>query len=213
MSSTHTWQLNIPTLPPAACVHHLFLAMKTTGLLSIGQLCDHGCSATFSQHHLVIKNKRAITILVGHRNSSNGTWMVQLDEQAQPHTTLPLNCNTIMLSDTTKKDLAHFHHASLGSPVPSTLLAAIDAGFLLSFPGLTTQLVKNTSPRASRQARATWTRNVKTYNQQNGIKPTHLLPSTHIMFSLPHHHPHAPTCSSVPSSRPPKQCTLFLNRR
>ena len=157
MSSTHTRELNIPTLPPAACVQHRLPAIKTTGLLSIGQLCDHGCSATFSQHHLVIKNKRATKILVGHQNSSNGMWMVQLDKQAQPHTKLPLTCNTIMLSDTTKKYLAHFHHASLGSPFPSTLLKAIDAGFLSFFPGLTTQLVKNTSPRASIQARATWT--------------------------------------------------------
>ena len=57
MSSTHTKHLNIPSLPPAACLQHQFPAMKTTGLLSIGQLCDHGCSATFSQHHLVIKKK------------------------------------------------------------------------------------------------------------------------------------------------------------
>ena len=75
-------------------------------------------------------------------------WMVQLDEQAQPHTTLPLACNAIMLSDTTKKDLAQFHHASLGSPVPYTLLAAIDAGFLSSFPGLPTQIVKKHLPKS-----------------------------------------------------------------
>ena len=179
--------------------------MKTTGLLSIVQLCDHGCSATFSQHHLVIKNKRATTILVGHRNSSNGMWMVQLGEQARPHTTLPPTCNAIILSDTTKKDLAQFHRALLGSPVPSTLLKTIVAGFLSSFPGHTTQLVKNTSPRASRQARATCTRSVKTYNQPNGVKPTHFLPSTHI----PRHHQHAPTFSSVPSLRPPTKFTLI----
>ena len=130
MSITHTRQLNIPTLPPAACVQNSFPEMKTTGLLSIDQLCDHGCSATFSQHHLVIKNKRATTILVGHQNSSNSMWMVQLDKQAQPHTTLPITCNVIMISDTIKKDLTQFHHASLGSPVPSTILAEIDASTL-----------------------------------------------------------------------------------
>ena len=148
MSSTHTKHLSIPTLPPAACLQRQSPAMKTTGLLSIGQLCGHGCSDTFSQHHLVIKNKQATTILVGHRNSSNGMWMVQLGGQARPHPTVPPTFNAIMLSDTTKKDLAQFHHASLGSPVPSTLLKAIDAGFLSSFPGLTPQLVKNTFPRA-----------------------------------------------------------------
>ena len=183
--------------------------MKTTGLLYIGQLCDHGCSATFSQHHLVIKNKRATKILVGHRNYSKSMRMVQLDEQAQPHTTLPLTCNAIMLSDTPKKDLAQFHHASLGSPVPSTLLAAIDAGFLSSFPRITTQLVNKHLPKSIQTGKGHMDQERKTYNQQNGIKPNHFLPSTQIMFSLPHHHLHAPTCSSVPSSRRLKIFTLI----
>ena len=148
MSSTHTKHLSIPNLPPAACLQHQLPAMKTTGLLSIGQLCDHGCSATFSQHHLVIKNIQAITILVGHRNSSNGMWMVQLGGQTRPHSTVPPTCNAIMLSDTTKKYLAQFHHASLGSPVPSTILKAIYAGFLSSFQGLTPQLVKKHLPKS-----------------------------------------------------------------
>ena len=74
--------------------------------------------------------------------------MVQLGEQTRPHTTLPPTCNAIMLSDTTKKYLAQFHHASLGSPVPSTLFKAIDAGFLSSFPRLTTQLVKKHLPKS-----------------------------------------------------------------
>ena len=50
--------------------------------------------------------------------------MVQLGGQARPHPTVPPTCNAIMLSDTTKRDLAQFHHASLGSPVPSTLPTA-----------------------------------------------------------------------------------------
>ena len=75
-------------------------------------------------------------------------WMVQLGEQARPHTTLPPTCNAIMLNDTTKKDQAQFHHASLGSTVPSTLLKAIDVSFLSSFPGLTTQLVKKHLPKS-----------------------------------------------------------------
>ena len=151
------------------------------------------------------KKKQASTILVRHRNSSNGMWMVQLGGQAEPHPTVPPTCNEVMLSDTTKKDLAQFHHAPLGSPVPSTLLKAIDAGFLCSFPGLTPQLMKNTFPRASIQARATWTRSVKTYNQLNGVKPIHFSPSTHTLWR----HQHAPTYSSAPSLRPPTKFILI----
>ena len=53
-----------------------------------------------------------------------------------------------MLSDTTKRDLAQFHHSSLGFPVPSTLLKAIAAGFLSSLAGLTPQLVKKHLPKS-----------------------------------------------------------------
>ena len=57
-------------------------------------------------------------------------------------------CNAIILSETTKKDLAQFHHAPLGFPVKSTFLNAIDAGFLASFPGLNKKLVTKHLPKS-----------------------------------------------------------------
>ena len=56
--------------------------------------------------------------------------------------------NDIVLSDTTKKDIAQLHHASLGFPVQSTLVDAINHGFLSSFPRLTTKLVTNYLPKS-----------------------------------------------------------------
>ena len=90
MTSTHTRQLNIPSLPPEACTQHLFPEMKTSGLLSIGQLCDSGCTAKFSERRLIVRNSRGTIILVGHRiprgekNYTNGMWMVQLDNDTPP---------------------------------------------------------------------------------------------------------------------------------
>ena len=147
MTSSHTRTLNIPTLPPEACTQHLFPQMTTTGLLSIGQLCDHGCTATLSRHRIVIRNKSGAIIIVGHRRGPNSMWLVDLDDNT-PTTSLLPTCNAIILSETTKKDLAQFHHASLGSPVTSTLLSSIDAGFLASFPGLTKKLVKKHLPKS-----------------------------------------------------------------
>ena len=127
MSSTHTRILDIPSLPQEACIQHLFPQMTTTGLLSIGQLCDHGCTATFSEKKLIIRNKEGVVIIVGHRRGPNTMWLVQL-EADRPITEVTPNCNAIILSDTTKRDLAKFHHVSLGFPVKSTLLDAIDNG-------------------------------------------------------------------------------------
>ena len=43
-------------------------------------------------------------------------------------------------------DLTKYLHASLFSPVKSTLIKAIDKGFLMTFPGLTSALIKKHLP-------------------------------------------------------------------
>ena len=116
MSSAHTRILDIPSLPQEVCIQYLFPQMTTTGLLSIGKLCDHGCTATFSEKQLIIQNKEGVIIIVGHRRGHNTMWLVQL-EADQPITDKTHACNAIVLSETTKKDLAKFHHASLGFPI------------------------------------------------------------------------------------------------
>ena len=142
MTSTHTSCLNRPSLPPGVCHQHLLPTMKTTGLLSIGQLCDHVYTAIFYKHQLIIRNKQGDIIIIGHRvpmgdkDYTNGMWMVNLNKNTPPSSVLH-SSNAIILSDTTKTDLAKLHHASLGSPVKSTLVNAINKGFLNTFPGLT----------------------------------------------------------------------------
>ena len=147
MTSTHTRTLDIPTLPPTACIQHLFPEMKTTGLLSIGQLCDHGCTAKFSRTKLVIRNSHGTIIMVGYREHRNKMWMVNVQNN-KPHKCMMQGCNAIILSDTTKNDLAKFHHVSLGNPVKLTLIGAIDKGFLATFPGLTRKLAHKFLPKS-----------------------------------------------------------------
>ena len=149
MTSTHTKILNIPSLPISARTQHMFPEMNTTGLLSIGQLCDHDCTAIFSRTRLIIRNKENEIILIGRRDPyiTNGMWIVNLDDNA-PKQNMLNTCNAIILSDTTKKDLAQFHHASLGFPVKSTVIQAIDAGFLSSFPGMNKKLITKHLPKS-----------------------------------------------------------------
>ena len=73
-------------------------------------------------------------------------WMVQVKDDIQ-NASLIHKSNAIILADTTKKDLAQFHHAALGSPSKSTLLAAIDKSFLASFPELTRKLISKHLPK------------------------------------------------------------------
>ena len=127
--------------------------MKTTGLISIDQLCDHGCTAVFYKRRLVIRNELGKIVIIGHRvpmedkDYTNGMWMVNLNKNTPPLSVIHPT-NAIILSDTTKTELVKLHHVSLGSPVKLTLVNAIDKRFLNTFPGLTKKIVNNHLPKS-----------------------------------------------------------------
>ena len=60
--STHTGLLQIPALPPAACLAHQFPKLSGTSLISIGQLCDHGCEVRFYHDQAIVIYKDEIIL-------------------------------------------------------------------------------------------------------------------------------------------------------
>ena len=74
MHSTHTATLPIPTLPPQAGKAHVFNDLKSGPLLSIGQLCDFGCSVLFTLTQMLVFNKNLQHIVTGTRNQNTGLW-------------------------------------------------------------------------------------------------------------------------------------------
>jgi hypothetical protein len=48
MYSTHTAELTIPGLPAAAHQVHLVPSLASQSLISMGQLCDAGCTVAFT---------------------------------------------------------------------------------------------------------------------------------------------------------------------
>jgi hypothetical protein len=150
-------------LPEEALRAHIFPKLTSGALLSVSQLCDHGCSVSFDSDQVTVTSDERI-ILTGPGNRTNGLWTVHLApaEQTLPKPWIlpPQNCTyatqlTTFTAPTelhqvannafatqTKKELVTFLHASCFSPVPSTLPAAIDAGNFSSWPGFTAALVK-----------------------------------------------------------------------
>jgi hypothetical protein len=147
MRATHTAELPIPALPYAARQAHLFPALSSGALLSIGQLCDHGCQAVFNASTVnIIKNNK--TILQGQRNPTNGMWVIQLPAPAKdtfpqqaPALQQPIACSATettaaaldapapkqalacsAIAHKTKADLVAFLHAACFSPATSTFL-------------------------------------------------------------------------------------------
>jgi hypothetical protein len=139
LHSSHTATLDLPGFLPAACQAHIFPGLASHPLLSIGQLCDDGCTATFSATRLDI-HRDNILLLSGTRAPSTGLWHLNLTPQQRPATAHALIPNTSVA------DRIAFVHASLFSPSLSTWCTAIDAGRLPTFPDITAKQVRKYPP-------------------------------------------------------------------
>ena len=139
MQATHATNFHIPALPPNATQAHVFPQMRTAPLLSIGQLCDHGCEAHFDKHQVVITHQQQ-PLLQGTRNPTTKLWEINI----QPPTHTANNVYQL----TRKKDLVQYMHAACFSPVPTTWCAAINAGSFNTWPGLTAELVRLHLPKS-----------------------------------------------------------------
>ena len=82
IKSTHTGNLDIPSLPLEATEAHLFPDLGATSLLSIGKLCDAGCEAKFRATDCIITFMGDV-ILKGTRNhtTTNNLWQVATTKQ------------------------------------------------------------------------------------------------------------------------------------
>ena len=85
MKSISTSKLPIPQLPPNATRAHGFQHLASGSLLSVGQLCDHNCSAIFDKAKVHIFKSDQVTIiprapplLTGYRNAQDKLWSVRL---------------------------------------------------------------------------------------------------------------------------------------
>jgi hypothetical protein len=152
--SSHTGTLPVPGLPPSACRAHVFPSLQSHSLLSIGQLCDHGCKAVFTHNDVTITRDNLVMLTCTRSIATNGLWT--LNPLAPPTTSLAAPSNpitgsvnamfhTTLAHDTIANRIA-FYHANLFSPSLSTWCNAIDAGHFPSWPGLTSSAVRKYPP-------------------------------------------------------------------
>lgn len=140
--STHTAELPLPALPRKSRIAHLFPALKGTSLLSVSQLCDAGCTATF-KNNIVEVTLNAKTILTGQRCPHTKLWTAELKPPATalPSTVTPqAACNVTL--PTTAASLVRWHLACLFSPALTTVENALKRKILPLFPGLNPQSLK-----------------------------------------------------------------------
>lgn len=81
ITSTHTALLQLPhILPIGARTAHIFPGLKSGSLISIGQLCDHGCSATFDSTQVRIHYQDKIIMTGTRSHVTNHLWILELDD-------------------------------------------------------------------------------------------------------------------------------------
>lgn len=143
--SSHTALLDIPALPLAARVAHIFPKLTSASLLSIGLLCDHGCTAVYTNQQVQILKQNKI-ILTGTRSPITKLWMVPLVAPDSTADETNHMAATVIHSQS-QAELVRFYHAALGSPAVSTLLHALQKGFI-NIPGFTAKAVRRNIPHS-----------------------------------------------------------------
>ena len=132
--------LQIPGLPKEARKIHLLNKLASGHLLSLGQLCDHGCKAWFDKYRVYIIHNSKI-ILQGTRNSTtNNLWHMNLPPP-------PEQANAA-IDQPTIAERIKFIHAALFSPTLQTWTNALREGLLTTFPRITTQQIRKFPPRS-----------------------------------------------------------------
>jgi hypothetical protein len=164
ITSSHTCNIDIPSLPSTATEGHLFPEMGPTALLSIGKLCDAGCEATFNAHHCDI-TFMGDTILVGTRSqSTDKLWHLHQQPTTPKDALLPPehNCDTnrhlanLITTNTASAkpaDLILFAHAAFFSPTVAALTKALQLKFILHFPGLSLAALRKYPPHTTATAK------------------------------------------------------------
>ena len=132
MTNTHEATLRLPGVSPSASKAYVFNNMASS-LLSIGQLCDDGCIATFDKDSVVIAKDNAV-ILQGKRDPSTKLWMVDLNcsptMSPLPGPNVIQHAANAAIAQETVPERVAFLHWCAGSPQLSTWCKAIDADFI-----------------------------------------------------------------------------------
>jgi hypothetical protein len=159
ITSDEIGDLDIPNLPPKACIARMCQHLDGCSLLSVGILCDLGMDVIFTAADVKVwHNKRLV--LYGTRNGPRDMWRVDLDQPLPDNETFtppeaPFDhpCVLHHIAAMPIAELVAFAHQCLGSPTIHAMDKAIKKGFLHNFPGLTLRRFRKYPPRTMATAK------------------------------------------------------------
>ena len=86
MWSTHEAELDIPNLPLVARKCHLVPDLHDLSLISIGQLCDAGCTVSLNATTMTVRFNGRVA-LTGTRTNTTRLWQIDLDDPSMTPST------------------------------------------------------------------------------------------------------------------------------
>jgi hypothetical protein len=107
IQSSHTCNLLLRGLLPQARQAHNLPGLVYNSLISVGQLCDNGCSVNFTHDQVTVtKNKECV--MRGSRDPKSRLWRVDLKQKFEKH---EVQCNHAH-DNNNQKDLIKYLHAA-----------------------------------------------------------------------------------------------------
>jgi hypothetical protein len=89
IQSSHTCNLLLTDLRPQERQAHILPGLVQNSLISVGQLCNNGCSVTFTQDQVTVsKNEKCV--MYGSRDPKSRLWRVDLKQRFE---TKHVQCN------------------------------------------------------------------------------------------------------------------------
>ena len=140
LQSTHTCEVAIPGLRPAAKTAHVVPGLSHASLLSTAVFCDAGYTLTYDANACHVRDG-PITILTGTRDSNTGLWLIPLTEDKPTAETTPHHAAHNVHTITHLTNRVKFMHQAFFCPPIQTLLRAANLGFLDNIPFFTPDLI------------------------------------------------------------------------
>jgi hypothetical protein len=140
IASTHTATLNMPSLPHAARQAHILPGLAQHSLLSVGQMCDSGCSVTFTATEVTVTNGES-KILTGLRDKKNSLWRVPLEPNLPLEIGREHSAHNVYEQKSIQATITYLNACSF-SPVTDTWLKAIQNGHFATCPSVTVENVR-----------------------------------------------------------------------
>jgi hypothetical protein len=140
ITSTHTANLNMPSLSQATRRAHILPGLAQQSLLSVGQICDSGCSVTFTASNVMVTNGGS-TILRGKRDKQSNLWSVLLNYTPPLHGGQKHAAHNVY-EQKSIQDTITYLNACCFIPVTDTWLKSIQNDHFATCPSVTVENVR-----------------------------------------------------------------------